>query len=675
MHIHHHDAARRGPIGFATACILTLILGLVAATVAPAHNAAAQAPSSPYCVVSTAGLVGWWPFDESHPEGIEADAYGNYPIGTTTGTVAPDPDGMSGTAASFASPGHVTVAPGVDFAFADQYSVDLYFKTTATSGTLVDFRDSSWGGTPNPNFGGFLIHLLNSGQLLWQTPNATGSYGWHGVGGPLPQPVNDGQWHRLTITRDGQLNNMYVDGALAFSTVGGDGDNNNPDQDLRFGAEHRGTSSFVGSLDEVMVYDRALTEQEIATNGCITAGPDGCTTDAYEPNDSEIAAAPITAGATINAVVCDNNDDWFTIDVGAGETIDVDLQFIHVDGDVDVALLGPSGAVVAASNGITNTESMSYVATTSGPLEIRVYLHIGTANDYALTATVTPAPNPTCGGLTVTIDMNTNGGNGTGTAGTDVILGTPGADLIEGRGGDDRICGGGGNDEIRGNAGRDIIDGGGGNDLIFGGAGSDSLTGGDGEDTIYGQFGGDTIRGGNDDDLLLGGPGFDTVYGEAGDDNLQGAGGNDRLWGGDGNDRVYGKAGQDEMYGGAGNDELYGASGADRIDGGDGDDRIQGAGGADVLLGGNGTDVLFGQNGNDLMDGEDGNDTLYGSRGDDEIYGGDGDDNLQGASGNDTLSAGPGNDVLYAGAGTDQLNGGPEADTCWGGATDTLINC
>ncbi|MEH6740901.1 MAG: calcium-binding protein, partial [Sulfitobacter sp.] len=84
--------------------------------------------------------------------------------------------------------------------------------------------------------------------------------------------------------------------------------------------------------------------------------------------------------------------------------------------------------------------------------------------------------------------------------------------------------------------------------------GNDSLLGGSGDDVIYGMAGNDFISGGTDNDRLYGGSGHDTLAGEAG---------NDLYDGGDGNDLFFAGAGADTMLGGAGNDQLTNFSSLD----------------------------------------------------------------------------------------------------------------
>jgi Ca2+-binding RTX toxin-like protein len=317
----------------------------------------------------------------------------------------------------------------------------------------------------------------------------------------------------------------------------------------------------------------------------------------------------------------------------------------------------------------------------------------------------------------------------------DKIYGEAGSDQIWGGDGNDTLVGGNNRDALYGERGDDILkgaqefnategiigadpltwpddleDGGPGADQIWGGDGNDTLVGGDGRDALYGERGDDILRGaqGNSDfeggitvdpatwpdDLLDGGAGDDKVYGGDGRDQLFGGAANDTLVGGNGNDVAHGGAGNDVLKGaqefsaieiGGADDKLYGEAGSDQIWGGDGND---------TLVGGNGHDSLFGEDGNDIMKGAnefnanetlgDNYDYMLGGRGSDQMWGGDGSDTLVGGDGRDAMDGEGGNDTMKGadefsavetvGDNSDYMLGGPGHDAMWGGdGMDTLV--
>ncbi|MDX1748396.1 MAG: PPC domain-containing protein, partial [Halobacteriales archaeon] len=58
--------------------------------------------------------------------------------------------------------------------------------------------------------------------------------------------------------------------------------------------------------------------------------------DPYEPNDDQIRTIEPGAGQVVSAVACPDESDWFGIELQPGMTLDVDLEFSHASGDLDM---------------------------------------------------------------------------------------------------------------------------------------------------------------------------------------------------------------------------------------------------------------------------------------------------------------------------------------------------
>jgi hypothetical protein len=85
------------------------------------------------------------------------------------------------------------------------------------------------------------------------------------------QPMNDGAWHHYVATLEAGMFacNLYLDGALeATDTFDGLIDQ---DETLTFGSDSDGTGAFVGGLDDVRFYPRALDGPEalVLFSGCV----------------------------------------------------------------------------------------------------------------------------------------------------------------------------------------------------------------------------------------------------------------------------------------------------------------------------------------------------------------------------------------------------------------------
>lgn len=106
---------------------------------------------------------------------------------------------------------------------------------------------------------------------------------------------------------------------------------------------------------------------------------------AYEPNDEVVAA--VSAGpATFfddNTLCYGDRTDWFQIDLSAGESLFVDVEFVHAEGNIDLFVLdAPNSnhvarledAAVVQGTSFTDDENVNYTASASGTYYVAVRL-------------------------------------------------------------------------------------------------------------------------------------------------------------------------------------------------------------------------------------------------------------------------------------------------------------
>jgi hypothetical protein len=128
--------------------------------------------------------------------------------------------------------------------------------------------------------------------------------------------------------------------------------------------------------------------------------PTTCPDDDFEENDSFGDPAPVSTGTITDLRTCDGDEDFYSIPLSTGDDITVDVVFAHAEGDIDLALLAPSGAVVAASASGDDDEQVVYTTPAAGVFLVRVSLAADTGsnegNDYELDISIQPAPT-TCG--------------------------------------------------------------------------------------------------------------------------------------------------------------------------------------------------------------------------------------------------------------------------------------
>lgn len=124
-----------------------------------------------------------------------------------------------------------------------------------------------------------------------------------------------------------------------------------------------------------------------------------CPQDQYEDNDQDFGA-PLMLPGSYNLNVCVGDEDYFDVILSGGETVNVDVQFSHAEGDIDIQLLGFLGIPLESSASSTDNESVSYTASNTGLFTIRVALFTDTGtmpgNPYSITVTINQAPPQMC---------------------------------------------------------------------------------------------------------------------------------------------------------------------------------------------------------------------------------------------------------------------------------------
>ncbi|NDB97176.1 MAG: hypothetical protein EBZ78_13640, partial [Verrucomicrobia bacterium] len=177
-----------------------------------------------------------------------------------------DRAGQASSAYSFNGSQYIQIpnSDSLSFGLSD-LSVSAWIKTTATG---VGFIYSDDADNYRPGFE--LSHAGLEGIYEF-SPTRSGGVTGNFVGrGKIS--VNDGQWHLLTLTfdRDGRTR-LYVDGTL-------DVDQGSPSNlesisnagDSRIGMNLGGAGGFVGIIDEVRLYNRALSAEEVSRLAGVT---------------------------------------------------------------------------------------------------------------------------------------------------------------------------------------------------------------------------------------------------------------------------------------------------------------------------------------------------------------------------------------------------------------------
>jgi len=113
--------------------------------------------------------------------------------------------------------------------------------------------------------------------------------------------------------------------------------------------------------------------------------------DAYEENDTLATAYDLSAGedtflSSIAGSGIQADDDWYEINITPGfERLQVELDFLHANGDIDLQVYDASGTLITSATSVTDDEFIDVVLANSGTHYLRVYGGIGnTSNTYDL---------------------------------------------------------------------------------------------------------------------------------------------------------------------------------------------------------------------------------------------------------------------------------------------------
>jgi len=133
-----------------------------------------------------------------------------------------------------------------------------------------------------------------------------------------------------------------------------------------------------------------------------------CTDDSWEPNDTQAEATPIAPGEELSGQLCEDDLDWFAVDLAAGETLVAELTLLGGPEALRLHAHRPDGQTVATGTTLGEVEHLQYVAPVAGRYGVRVFGPNDAENVYALGVRVLPYVPP-C----VDDDLDEGAGNDT----------------------------------------------------------------------------------------------------------------------------------------------------------------------------------------------------------------------------------------------------------------------
>ena len=215
--------------------------------------------TNPNINTSAAGLSTSWGLDEGSGTTTTDSSAGQ------SGTFVGSPTwvtGHSGMALSFTGGNYISVAAGggVNFAANQSFSGFCWVRSTDTTGTPQKRLFGIDLNAPN----GYLWFNWKNGYTYLETHDNNGT-NWQSNTGSIN--LADGNWHHVgfVVDRTNNQTRLYIDGQLSttttYSASAGTYQNSN-NRSFCIGSQF-GSNSFTGTIDDVRIYNRALSASEI----------------------------------------------------------------------------------------------------------------------------------------------------------------------------------------------------------------------------------------------------------------------------------------------------------------------------------------------------------------------------------------------------------------------------
>jgi hypothetical protein len=213
---------------------------------------------NPTCAPIPSWIVSWWPLESN----------GHDIFGSNSGAPQNNPlfvPGKVGQAMSVNGTNGISVpnSASLNFESSVNFSIDAWINTsevTRNTLTIVDKRLLSL-----PNVTGYALYLFH-GQLSIELADGTSPLDIQG----LSPDLRDGQWHHIVVTvirNSTSGGRAYVDGvqSATFNPTPKSGSLGNSQPFLIGQNAYSANANFVGRIDEVTLFSRAITSVEVAS--------------------------------------------------------------------------------------------------------------------------------------------------------------------------------------------------------------------------------------------------------------------------------------------------------------------------------------------------------------------------------------------------------------------------
>lgn len=206
---------------------------------------------------TTQGLVSYYDFSS----GTTNDDWGNHDGNNNGAEPTSDSQGNADEALAFEGFDYVSVQPSPLNTGAKTISIFVKFEENDRRQVLVT-------NTPDSQTGdnGFQVVKTASNTLQFMVGN--GSSSGYFISAQTSLEITDSEWHHVAMTFTGNSLKGYIDGVQRCSSTSTSGSEGSSSLALRFGGPHEPINTFLnGSLDEIKLFDRALSASEVEELG------------------------------------------------------------------------------------------------------------------------------------------------------------------------------------------------------------------------------------------------------------------------------------------------------------------------------------------------------------------------------------------------------------------------
>ncbi len=228
---------------------LLLLLGLLQGYVVYSQNLPPYLPTN--------GLVGWWPFN-----GNANDESGNGNHGIVNGATLGSDRYSNANSAYYFNGSQSIVVPDASSFQLNYVTLSVWFRTSDQSASSLLYKTDS--GALNEQFA-CELNYTSASTNLWSVKNGNNctnpGIGWQEIN--FDSSLFDNSWHNIICTYDGVISNMYLDGNLVATSAFSIGVIDPCGGELNIGKAYNSAHYFDGSIDDIGIWNRALTQQEV----------------------------------------------------------------------------------------------------------------------------------------------------------------------------------------------------------------------------------------------------------------------------------------------------------------------------------------------------------------------------------------------------------------------------